>query len=69
MAYEKRCIKLLVNKMGESIFAPEATAIEVVDEAGGEFVEITQGEDKMRIEPSEWPTLKEAIDEMINSCR
>jgi hypothetical protein len=55
--------------MGESIFAPEATAIEVVDEAGGEFVEITQGEDKMRIEPSEWPTLKEAIDEMINSCR
>ena len=69
MAYEKRFIKLLVNRTGESLFASEAIAIEIIDEGGGEFVEITQKDDKMRIEPQEWPSLREAIDEMIDSCR
>jgi len=73
MNYETRTIKVSVAPKGEPIFHNGVTSIEIVDEAAGEFLEVTQcndsNEGKISIEKSEWPTLRAAIDQMINECR
>lgn len=56
---------------GEPIFSERATRISIVDEAAGEFVEVSQesraGLGKIAIDREEWPTLRAAIDKMIES--
>jgi hypothetical protein len=73
MNYETRTIKVSVAPKGEPIFHNGVTSIEIVDEAAGEFLEVTQcndsNEGKISIEKSEWPTLRAAIDQMIKECR
>ena len=73
MNYETRTIKVSVAPKGEPIFHNGVTSIEIVDEATGEFLEVTQcndsNEGKISIEKSEWPTLRAAIDQMIKECR
>jgi len=74
MEYETRTLKIGVLMKGESIFHKSMTEIEIIDEAGGEFLKITQSPDdketqEILIDPYEWPTLKDAIDKMINECR
>ena len=72
MNYETRTIKVSVAPKGEPIFHNGVTSIEIVDEAAGEFLEVTQcndsNEGKISIEKSEWPTLRAAIDQMIKEC-
>jgi hypothetical protein len=57
----------------EPIFSEMATEIAVVDESGGEFVEVRQQGrtdiGKIIIEPSEWKMLRAAIDRMVGECR
>ena len=68
--FEIRNIAILVYPKGKPIFDEKATRVEIVDEAGGEFVEVNQGGvSALRIDPCEWPTLRSAIDEMITACR
>lgn len=73
MTYESRVISVVVAPVGEAIFSQLATTITIDDEAGGEFVEISQCNDnnsgKIRISPEEWPTIRAAIDNLITSCR
>jgi len=74
MEYETRTLKIGVLMKGESIFHKSMTEIEIIDEAGGEFLKINQSPDdketqEILIDPYEWPTLKDAIDKMINECR
>jgi len=74
MEYETRTLKIGVLMKGESIFHQSMTEIEIIDEVGGEFLKITQSPDdketqEILIDPYEWPTLKDAIDKMINECR
>lgn len=73
MSYEIRTTGLIVVPTGEPIFDERATEVRVVDEAGGEFVILRQSRDdavgEIRIEPCEWPILREAIDKMIGECR
>ena len=73
MNYETRTIKVSVAPKGEPIFHNGVTSIEIVDEAAGEFLEVTQcndsNEGKISIEKSQWPTLRAAIDQMIKECR
>lgn len=57
---------------GEELFSEQATEIEIVNEASGEFVVVQQhyeGYGKIGINPEEWPVLREAIDKMIKECR
>ena len=61
---------------GEPIFSEMATTVEIVDEAGGEFLEVRQQCGKMTkadlmisINPEEWPMLRAAIDVMVAKCR
>lgn len=68
----RRVTKLCLVEAGKPIFDERATEIEIVDECGGEFVEVSQSADdcgKIRIDPEEWPVLKSAIDLMIQDCR
>jgi hypothetical protein len=49
------------------------TEIEIIDEAAGEFLKISQcsehSEGSIQIEKEEWTTLKAAIDKMFKECR
>ena len=74
MSYEIRTITVLVNKPDEPIFSDLATKVEISDEAAGEFLKVSQSNDKaengtIQITPEEWPVLREAIDMMIKECR
>jgi len=74
MEYETRTLKMGVVSKGEPIFHESMTEIEIVDEAGGEFLKIAQFPDageiqEILIDPTEWPALKAAIDKMIKECR
>lgn len=70
----KRLTQLTVLPEGEPIFSEMATHISIEDEACGEYVRVTQYGDKAEkgelcISPEEWPTLRDAIDDMIFECR
>ena len=73
MKYITRTTQKTMLPEGENIFCVEATVITIVDEAAGEFLEIKQntedGERRLLVDPSEWPTLRAAIDDMIGECR
>jgi hypothetical protein len=74
MRYETRTLKIAVCVKGEPIFHEGVTEIEIVDEAAGEFLKITQSDDDVesgviKIDPHEWPMLKAGIDKMIKECR
>ena len=73
MSYETRTTKVTVLFKGEPLFHESATEVEIVDEAEGEFLEVSQNGEpfsgKIRIDVYEWPALKAAIDKMIKECR
>ena len=53
-----------------------ATHVTIVDEAAGEYLEVTQQsahaevkEQTIMVTPDEWPVLREAIGRMIAECR
>lgn len=73
MTFEKRVTAITVCKVGEPIFSDYATRVEIVDEAAGEFVEVSQagreGGGKIAIDSDEWPALRDAIDQLLNDCR
>lgn len=73
MTFEKRMTAITVCKVGEPIFSDYATRVEIVDEAAGEFVEVSQGGresgGKIAIASDDWPALREAIDQLLNDCR
>jgi hypothetical protein len=73
MNYETRTVRVSVAPKGEPLFHDGVTSVEIVDEAAGEFLEVSQcsesNEVKILIDPYEWPTLRAAIDKMIKECR
>ena len=69
MTYETRTTKMIVGVKGEQIFDESVTEIEIVDEAGGEFLEISQDEQKLRFDAEEWPHVRNAIEKMFKLCR
>jgi hypothetical protein len=58
---------------GEPIFNEQVTVITVEDEAAGEFLRLQQHhvEDKgtIFIDPSEWPVLRQTLDEAFASLK
>lgn len=71
--YELRPITWVLAQEGRPMFDETATEVRIVDMAGGEFVEVNQeGRDelgKIHIDRSEWPALRDAIEQAINRCR
>lgn len=74
MTHEIRTTRLVVLPPGEPLFSEHATTVEIVDEAGGEFVVVEQNcpdhgwVGKVAITPEEWPVLRDAIHRMIADC-
>jgi hypothetical protein len=63
-----RATRVTVLPEGEPLYSEKATHIEVVDEAGGEFIEISQSETgKIRIDPEEWLSIRPVIDQVFSS--
>jgi hypothetical protein len=73
MKYEIRTTQVTVLPTTESIFSEMATTVTIVDEAAGEFVEVSQSGTadygKIAIDSGEWPTLRDAINDLIAKCR
>lgn len=73
MDYETRTLSILVAPKDQPTFSEYATEIKIVDEAAGEFLEVSQTGrtdlGKIAINPEEWPTLRDAIDRMVKECR
>ncbi len=73
MTYETRITQMFVLPKTEPLFSEMATEVTIVDQAGGEYVEVKQQGrtdlGKIAINPEEWPMLKRAIDTLIAECR
>jgi len=74
MNYETRVTRITVAPKNERIFSEMATHVEIADEAAGEFIVIRQSigrpeEGEVRIEPEEWPSIRDAVDMMIKNIR
>ena len=60
---------MIVGVKGEQIFDDSVTEIEIVDEAAGEFLEVSQGGGKLRFDKEEWTHVRDAIEKMFKMCR
>ena len=69
MNYETRTTKMIIGVKGQQIFDDSVTEIEIVDEAAGEFLEISQEGGKLRFDPEEWPHVRDAVEKMFKLCR
>jgi len=69
MNYETRTTKMIVGIKGQQIFDDSVTEIEIVDEAAGEFLEISQEGGKLRFDLEEWPHVRAAVEKMFKLCR
>jgi hypothetical protein len=72
---KKYCLKttqIAVLPEGEPLFCDQCTLISIMDEGAGEFLEIEQQLDRdakvqtIRIDPEEWPAIKEAIEVLLH---
>lgn len=71
--YDIITTRLTVVPEGEPIYSEMATHVDMQDEAAGPFVELAQigkigdeGRSVIRIDLEEWPTIRGAIDQMID---
>jgi len=69
MNYETRTTKMIVGVKNQQIFDDSVTEIEIVDEAAGEFLEVSQEGGKLRFDPEEWPHVRDAVEKMFKLCR
>lgn len=73
MTYIARPIKWIVLPEGEPVFCEQATTIEITDEAGGEFVTVSQQRDEpnaqtIKIDRDDWPLIRNAIEDAMSMC-
>jgi hypothetical protein len=67
-----RPIKWVLAPEGQPIFSEEAYNVEIVDDAGGEFVSVSsnlEGNGKIDIDISDWESLKAMIESAIKEVR
>ena len=69
MTYETRTTKMIVGVKGDPIFSESITAIEIIDEVAGEFLEISQDGKKLRFDKDEWVHVRAAVNKMFKLCR
>lgn len=72
--YISRVVELAVGPEGCDLFDAAVTRVRIEDEAAGEFVVVTQqrsdsSDQKIAIDPDEWPALMDAINKMVRECR
>ena len=69
--YETRTTQVWVGPKGEPTYNELGFVVEITDEGGGEFVEVspTTEPGKLRIDLRCWPALRDAVDKMLKECR
>lgn len=70
----ERITQITIAPEGEPIFSERAFVVQIEDDAGGEFLSVSCLDEQckggeIRIDPEEWPVLREAIDRMAKECR
>lgn len=70
---EPMVLSVVIKPIHAPIFAEVATQIEIIDDAGGGYISVSQCNDHIKpgtitIEPEEWPALKAGIDQMVTNC-
>ena len=66
--YETRVTQMTVLPASDPIFSERATVITIEDEAGGEYIGLTQSHpdgSKVLIEANEWPLIRQAVETML----
>jgi len=68
---EKRITEYTIVTEGKTLFDESATVIRIEDETGGEFVTLVQNGERVEtaFDESDWPIIRDTIDEMIGNCR
>lgn len=68
---EKLVTQITLVPEGQPTHDPLAFTIDVSDEGGGEFVEVRNVDTGhgLRVDPKDWPHVREAMDDMIGRCR
>ena len=73
MKYITRATEIAVLPEHEMLTSELTTHVRIVDEGGGEFVEVSQHGrtdiGKIQINPDEWQALRDTIDQMIPLCQ
>lgn len=70
--YDQRCTAMTVVPEGKPLYSEMATEVKIIDEGGGEFIEVTQTQSEystIRIDPKEWPALRVVINRMVANTR
>ena len=66
--YERIVSAVSVKPVGATIYDDRVTTVELDDECGGPYVVVRQRESRIGITVEEWPTIKEAIEELLQWC-
>lgn len=69
MKYISRTTEVRMMPEGDPIFSDRATSVRVTDEAAGEFLEVSQEEGTIRVDPEEWLTLRALVDQMFTEIQ
>ena len=73
MKYITRVTEIAVVPEHEMLTSEMTTHVRIVDEGGGEFVEVAQHGrtdiGKIQINPEEWQALRDTVDQMIPLCQ
>ncbi len=69
MKYETRITEWTVVPENEPTYSERATVVKIADQCGGEYLRIEQDDNKIEIDPAEWPTLRAVIDHAVEQCR
>jgi len=69
---EVRTLSVAIVPDGKPIFDEGVFEIEICDEGAGEFLKVSEwssDNSAIRINPEEWPLLRDTIEKMILECR
>ena len=66
-----RITRVTIVKEGDPLFSEYGYTIEIEDEAAGEFIQITDHHDnnKITLNPEDWPAIRTAINKMVKLCK
>ena len=69
--YEGRPVRWVLTPKGKPTYDNLAVCVDIVDEGGGEYVEVRNvaNDSAIAIDPQEWEQLRSLIDYAIGQCR
>lgn len=74
MSMVERITQITLAPDGKPIFSESAFVVQIEDDACGEFLSVKCHDDQcaagqLRLDPQEWPALRDAIERMVKECR